>query len=117
ATFLAQFAAHAAGHDACAGFCRGVRTGASLKSSVRSMAMWSVLCQLSWSRVHIAPARYGCMRRANGEEKRTQGRQVSYSVFSGRHTLHGSHVAGLVEENGCFMFRLWWTTMSACSPP
>src|SRR5437764_3173009 len=51
AAFLAQFAAHAAGHDACTGFCRGVRTGASLKSRVRSLAMWSVLCQLSWSRV------------------------------------------------------------------
>src|SRR5262249_22731877 len=44
------------------------------------------------------------MRRANGEEKRTQGRQGSYSVFSVRHTLHGSHVAGLVEENGCSCF-------------
>src|SRR5438477_12677375 len=82
ATFLAPFAAHAAGHDACTGFCRGVRTGASLKSRVRSMALWSVLCQLSWSRVCIAPARYGCMRRAHGEAKRPQGHHVSYSVFS-----------------------------------
>src|SRR6266702_7961975 len=53
-------------------------------------------------------------RRAHGEEKRTQGRQVSYSVFSVRHTLHGSHGAGLVDENGRCMFRRWWTTMSAC---
>src|SRR5712691_10033557 len=46
-------------------------------------------------RVHcIAPARYGCMRRAHGEAKRTQGRHVSSSVFSVRHTWHGSH-----EEN------------------
>jgi hypothetical protein len=58
------------------------------------------LCQLSWSRVRISPERCGVTRRANGAAKRTQGRQVSYSVFSVRHTLHRSHVAGLVEENG-----------------
>ena len=31
--------------------------------------------------MRISPERYGFTRRANGEAKRTQGRQVSYSVF------------------------------------
>ena len=38
--------------------------------------------------LRISPERYGFTRRANGEAKRTQGRQVSYSVFNVRHTLH-----------------------------
>jgi len=50
--------------------------------------------------VRISPERYGFTRRANGEAKRTQGRQVSYACSAFVTRCIESHVAGLVAENG-----------------